>query len=111
MWPKTKVQMKKWIEAATLDEFEGTDRKMVDLGGSQQIGLFKVDGDFYAISAWCSHQRATMVHGDLEGFELVCPLHGARFDVRNGAALSLPAVRGVQSYKTKVEEGKVFLKA
>ena len=36
-----------------------------------------------------------MVHGDLDGYELMCPLHGARFDIRNGAALSLPAVRGV----------------
>ncbi len=104
------MHLKKWTEAAAVDEFEETDRKMIDLGGSRQIGLFKVDGAFYAISAWCSHQRATMMHGDLEGFELVCPLHGARFDIRNGAALSLPAVRGVASFKTKVEDGKVFLK-
>lgn len=102
--------MKKWVEAAKEADFENTDRTMVDLGGNLQIGLFNVDGSFYAISAWCSHQKATMVHGDLDGYELMCPLHGARFDIRNGSALSLPAVRPVESYKVKVDDGKIFIK-
>ena len=100
--------MKKWVQASPVSDFDSVDRKMVDLGGNLQIGLFKVSGDFYAISAWCSHQRATMVHGDLDGFELMCPLHGARFDIRNGQALSLPAVQAVNTYKVKVEDGHVL---
>jgi nitrite reductase/ring-hydroxylating ferredoxin subunit len=102
--------MKKWVKAAAQGEFEDSDRKMVDLGGNLQIGLFKVDGAFHAISAWCSHQRATMIHGSLDGYELTCPFHGARFDVRNGRALSLPAVRPVKSYPVKVEGEDILLK-
>lgn len=102
--------MKTWVEAADLEEFEETDRTLVDLGGTLQIGLFRVDGVFYAIDAWCSHQRATMVHGPLDGYELMCPLHGACFDLRNGKALTLPAVQGVATYKTKTEDGKVFIR-
>ncbi len=102
--------MKKWIEAASLEEFKDTDRKMVDLGGLNQIGLFKVDDQFYAMSAWCTHQRATMVHGDLDGYELMCPLHGARFDIRNGAATCLPAVQGAETFKVKIDDGKVLIK-
>ena len=102
--------MKQWTEAAKESDFEDNDRTMVDLGGNLQIGIFKVNGQYHAISAWCSHQKATMMHGELDGYELMCPLHGARFDIRNGAALSLPAVRGVDSYKVKVEDGTIFLK-
>ena len=102
--------MKKWVEASPVSDFDQIDRKMVDLGGHNQIGLFKVNGGFYAVNAWCSHQRATMVHGDLDGFELMCPLHGARFDIRSGQALSLPAVQAVATYKVKVDHGKIFIK-
>ncbi len=100
-----------WREAATEEEFAKTDRKLVDFGGEKQIGLFKVDDKYHAISAWCSHQKASMVHGDLEGHELMCPLHGARFDVRTGKNLSLPAVRPVARYPVKVEDGTVYIKA
>lgn len=99
-----------WREAAGESEFDASDRKMVDFGGEKQVGLFKVDGEFFAISAWCSHQKTSMVHGDIEGHELMCPLHGARFDLRSGKNLSLPAVRPVESYAVKVEDGKIYIK-
>ena len=102
--------MKKWVEAGRVSEFSEDDRKLVDLGGNLQIGLFHVDGEFYAISAWCTHQRATMVHGPLEGCELMCPLHGARFDIRTGKALCLPAFEDVPTYKVKVDEDTIFVK-
>ncbi len=99
-----------WQEAASVSEFDSTDRKLLDYGGENQIGLFKTDDGFYAISAWCSHQKTSMAHGDLEGHELMCPLHGARFDIRTGKNLSLPAVKPVASYPVKIDDGKVFVK-
>lgn len=102
--------MSRWVEVADETEFASSDRKLVDLGGAQQIGLFKRPDGYFAISAWCSHQKATMIHGDVTDHELECPLHGARFCLRTGRALSLPAVRGVPRYDVKVDGGKVFLK-
>ena len=102
--------MAKWVEVAIETEFAESDRKMVDLGGREQIGLFKVVDKYWAISAWCTHMHASMVHGPLDGHELMCPLHGARFDIRNGAALSFPATTNVKTYKTKVEDGKILIK-
>ncbi len=99
-----------WLEAGKEEEFAKTDRKLVDFGGEKQIGLFKLEDGYYAISAWCSHQKASIVHGDLEGHELMCPLHGARFDVRTGKNLSLPAVRPVPHYPVKVEDGTIYIK-
>jgi nitrite reductase/ring-hydroxylating ferredoxin subunit len=51
-----------------------------------------------------------MVHGPLDGHELMCPLHGARYDIRNGAALSFPATTNVKTFKTKTEDGKILIK-
>jgi len=102
--------MTEWIEIADVEEFKHTDRKLVDLGGTHQIGLFKLPDGFYAVSAWCSHQKASIVHGDIEGYEIECPLHSARFDLRNGQNKCLPAVRPIASYEVKVENNKVLLK-
>lgn len=102
--------MSDWIEVARVDEFNGTDRKLVDLGGLHQIGLFKLADGFYAISAWCSHQRATMIHGEITDHELECPLHGARFCLRTGRHLCLPAVRPVRRYDVKVDGDRVYIK-
>ncbi len=99
-----------WVEAAALEEFEGTDRKLVDLGGDKQIGLFKLDDGFYALGAWCSHQKESLVHGEIADHEIMCPAHGARFDLRSGRHLSMPAVRPVPGYSVKVEDGKVWIK-
>jgi nitrite reductase/ring-hydroxylating ferredoxin subunit len=102
--------MSGWIEAANVAEFETSDRKLVDLGGTHQIGLFKVNGGYFAVSAWCSHQKTSIVHGDVSGHEIECPMHGARFDLRTGRHLSLPAVRPIPRYEVKVEGDKIFLK-
>jgi 3-phenylpropionate/trans-cinnamate dioxygenase ferredoxin subunit len=101
--------MSTWVEVATESEFEQTDRKLVDLGGSLQIGLFKLPDGYFAISAWCSHQKASMVHGEVTDHQLECPLHGARFCLRTGRSLSLPAVRGVPRYDVKVDGGRIYL--
>lgn len=99
-----------WMEAATLSDFAGTDRKYCELTDEVQVAVFKHDdGNFYAVEVWCSHQKVSLINGDLEDYELMCPLHGACFDVRTGKHLSLPAVKPIASYPVKVEDGKVLV--
>lgn len=95
--------MAEWKKVATTDEFAGVDRKLIDLGDGRLVGLFKIGSEYYAVDAYCSHQRASMIHGDLDGYELICPVHGARFDVRTGKHLSLPAVRPIRRYNLRVQ--------
>lgn len=102
---------KSWHEVATVAEFESTDRKLVDLGGSTQIGIFKHNGGFVAISAWCSHQKASIMTGDVDDGEIMCPLHGARFKLNTGEALSLPATQPIPTYKLKIDGTKILVKA
>ncbi|MDF3129137.1 non-heme iron oxygenase ferredoxin subunit [Kiritimatiellaeota bacterium B1221] len=102
-----------WTEIASVSEFEATDRKYCEISDEIQIGLFKheADGKFYAVEIWCSHQRISLMNGDLEDHELMCPLHGACFDIRDGKHLSLPAVKPIKSYPVKVEGDKIFVDA
>lgn len=104
------LKIMSWIEIASLDEFESTDRKYCEVSDDLQVGLFRhEDGEFYAVEVWCSHQRVSLMNGDLEDYELMCPLHGACFDIRTGQHLCLPAVKPIGSYPVKVEENQILL--
>ncbi len=102
--------MAEWKEVGNVSDFTASDRKMVDLGDGQMIGIFKVDDDYFAVNGWCSHEKASLMHGDVEGHEVVCPVHGARFDLRTGRHLSMPAVRPIASYPLKIEGDAIFIK-
>jgi 3-phenylpropionate/trans-cinnamate dioxygenase ferredoxin subunit len=73
----------------------------------RRIALCNVEGTFYAIDDVCTHDGGPLDQGEIDGHQIECPRHGARFDVRNGRALTLPAVRPVRSYPVQVEDGVV----
>lgn len=69
------------------------------------IAIFNVDGKFYAIGDVCTHDDGPLGDGELDGYHIICPRHGARFDIRDGRAVSLPAVVPTPWYPVRVEEG------
>jgi len=69
-----------------------------------------VGGQFYALDDQCTHDGGPLGEGELDGLKLICPRHGAQFDIRTGAALTMPAVRATASHEVKVEEGNVLVK-
>jgi 3-phenylpropionate/trans-cinnamate dioxygenase ferredoxin subunit len=84
-------------------------RKVVEVG-DRVIGLFRVQGQFWAIDDLCTHDGGPLAEGSLEGWAIVCPRHGARFDLRTGQALSMPATRPTTAHEVKVEGDDVFVK-
>ena len=68
-----------------------------------RIALCNVNGRFYAIDDVCTHDGGPLDQGELQGNLVECPRHGAKFDVTNGRAVVLPAVRPVQTYKVEVD--------
>jgi 3-phenylpropionate/trans-cinnamate dioxygenase ferredoxin subunit len=68
-----------------------------------RVALCNVGGTFYAIDDVCTHDGGPLDQGMLEGNLVECPRHGARFDVTNGRAVVLPAVRPVKTYPVEVE--------
>jgi len=73
------------------------------------VALCNVDGEFHAFEDVCTHQFAHLSEGEFGDSEVKCPLHGARFDVKTGAAKSLPAVKPVPKHEVKVEDGYVYV--
>lgn len=93
--------MPKYVRVATTGEVEEGTGRYYDVDG-EPIAIWHVDGTFYATTDICSHEEASLSEGELEGEVVECPLHGARFNVRTGRVLSLPAVVGVKTYPVRV---------
>lgn len=74
-----------------------------------EIALFNVNGTIYAIEDACSHAGAPLSDGEVYDCEIECPLHGARFDLRTGEALSPPAFEPVRTFDVKSENGYIFV--
>lgn len=85
------------IAIASIGELQPGDRKLIELDG-RPIALFNIDGDYYCIADLCSHDDGPVAEGELEGCEIECPRHGARFDVRTGKVLSFPAIVDIPAY-------------
>jgi 3-phenylpropionate/trans-cinnamate dioxygenase ferredoxin component len=62
------------------------------------VVVFNINGSYYAMDDVCTHDDGPLGEGELEGFEITCPRHGARFDVRSGKVLSPPAVTNDRIY-------------
>jgi 3-phenylpropionate/trans-cinnamate dioxygenase ferredoxin component len=104
----TETRTDGWVTVARVGEIPAGGRKLVRID-DQTIAVFHLDGGYYAIEDVCTHDGGPVAEGYLEGDVIECPRHGARFNVKTGAALSLPATVPVPTYEVKVvgEEIKV----
>lgn len=73
------------------------------------LALYKVKGKVYCTGNLCTHAEAFLSDGYLEGFEIECPLHGARFDIRDGRVLCAPAGKNIPVFPVKVEGDAVLV--
>ena len=97
-----------WTDVAAVDDlFEGAS--IAVQVQDREIALHCVDGVPYATDNLCTHGAARLCEGFLEGFEIECPLHQGRFDVRDGRATCEPATQRITVYPSKVEGGRVML--
>jgi len=95
-----------YIVVCPLEELPPGERLFVEID-RQQIVIFNLGGQLYAIEDVCSHDDGPVGEGTLEGTTVVCPRHGARFDIRSGQALALPAVRDIPAYPVRVVDGQI----
>ncbi len=73
------------------------------------VAVFNVDGEFLATADRCSHDESSLADGYIEGDEVECAWHAARFCLRTGAVLALPATQPVATYSVKVQDGDVLV--
>jgi len=93
--------------AKTTDITPGRTLRVVVDG--TEVLLCNVDGAIYAIEDVCTHDGAPLDQGELEECRIVCPRHGAEFDVRTGEVLKLPAVMPLPTYSVRIEDDNVYV--
>ena len=94
--------MAKFVKVGNKSEFQDLEAgKLVDAGG-QTIAIFDLGGNYYAIENTCPHRGGPLAEGEMDGEEVICPWHGARFSIKTGAVLAPPAPQGVKSFPVRV---------
>jgi 3-phenylpropionate/trans-cinnamate dioxygenase ferredoxin subunit len=82
---------------------------LVEIDG-QMVALFRVEGRFYALDDVCTHDGGPLAEGELCGFAIACPRHGAKFDIRDGRALTMPATKPTAAHEVRVEGDRVLVR-
>ncbi|XVV15139.1 bifunctional 3-phenylpropionate/cinnamic acid dioxygenase ferredoxin subunit [Actinoplanes sp. CA-131856] len=97
-----------WIRACDVDDVEPGDAVTVP-SVVPPVAVFNVDGEFLAMADTCSHDKSSLADGYVEGDEVECSWHMAKFCLRTGKALTLPARVDLPTYPVRVENGSVFV--
>jgi metal-sulfur cluster biosynthetic enzyme/nitrite reductase/ring-hydroxylating ferredoxin subunit len=92
-----------------IGEVPDPGKTLVEVAG-EMIALFHVDNVWYALDDVCTHDGGPLADGELRDHKIACPRHGAKFDIRTGAALTMPAIRPTRAHEVKVEDGGVWVR-
>jgi 3-phenylpropionate/trans-cinnamate dioxygenase ferredoxin subunit len=95
-----------YLAVASVNDLPAGERLFLDIDGAP-IVIFNIAGEFFAIADLCSHDQGPLGEGELDGHEVICPRHGARFDVTNGTVTALPAFEDIPAYPTRVQDGQI----
>jgi 3-phenylpropionate/trans-cinnamate dioxygenase ferredoxin subunit len=99
--------MAEFIKVAKTSDLAPGEKILVEYE-DEDVGLFNIDGEFYAISDVCTHDDGPLVEGTLDGEHVICPRHGARFNVKTGEQ-TMPAFSPVPLYQVKIEAGDILI--
>jgi 3-phenylpropionate/trans-cinnamate dioxygenase ferredoxin component len=95
-----------WVAVARAGDLANGERAFLEIDG-RPIVLFQIAGEHFAIDDLCTHDDGPLGEGELDDAQVECPRHGARFDLRTGKALSLPAVVDIASYPVRLVDGEI----
>ena len=101
--------MPEWINVFNENALMNGENSVIDVDGTD-VAIFKIDDEFFAIEDVCSHDGTEIASGELDGDEIICPRHGARFCIKTGAVKSAPAYEDIHSYPIRILDGMVQIK-
>jgi 3-phenylpropionate/trans-cinnamate dioxygenase ferredoxin subunit len=102
--------MAQWYDVAATGDVAEDTPLTVQVAG-REIGIYALNGSYYALEDVCPHAYALLSQGFVDGEEIECPLHGAKFHIPTGRCTKEPADRDVARYEVRVEGGRLFVKA
>ena len=97
-----------YVVVGAVGDLPNGARQLMEVDG-RPIAVFNIAGAIYCIADVCSHDDGPVAEGELDGFEVECPRHGARFDVRDGSVITFPAIVGIPAYPVKIEDGEILV--
>jgi 3-phenylpropionate/trans-cinnamate dioxygenase ferredoxin subunit len=100
--------MTEWIEVMAEQALANGEHVLVDVDGID-VAVFKIDDQCYAVADICPHDGGDLASGTVEGEQIICPRHGARFCLKTGAVKSPPAYENIDSYPVRIVAGKIEL--
>ena len=99
----------RWIRVGRLDDLSPGQVRTLDAEDQPVAVCRATDGQVYAVEDVCTHDDGPLGEGQLDGFQIECPWHGARFDIRTGQVLCMPAVVDIRTFPVRVEDGEIFV--
>jgi 3-phenylpropionate/trans-cinnamate dioxygenase ferredoxin subunit len=103
--------MPEFIPVAEVSEIPDPGSMLVEVG-ERLVVLIHAAGSFYALDDVCTHDGGPLSEGEIDaiGRTIACPRHGAKFDIRSGAALTMPATKPTVAHEVKIEGDQVYVK-
>ncbi|RMH62050.1 MAG: non-heme iron oxygenase ferredoxin subunit [Zetaproteobacteria bacterium] len=98
--------MADWVAVCSVDALPPGGRKVVETDAGA-VAVFNLEGVLYAIEDVCTHDGGELASGCVEGDQIICPRHGARFCIRNGKALTPPAYEDIECFPVRIKDGIV----
>jgi 3-phenylpropionate/trans-cinnamate dioxygenase ferredoxin subunit len=98
--------MSDWVDVDTAENLPEGSVGLTEVNDTE-VAIFNTGGQYYAIEDVCTHDGGTLADGEVEGFEIECPRHGARFDLRTGEVTAPPANVGIRTFAVRVHNGRV----
>src|ERR687892_2919794 len=98
-----------FVKAANTKDIQPSQMREVEVNG-ENICVVNVEGKYYAIGSICTHEGGPLADGMLEGYEVECPWHGSKFDVRTGGVTNPPANEPEPAYEVKVDGNNILIK-
>lgn len=100
------MESDKWLDVAAASDIPPGAHEILETD-DEIIAVFNIEGEFFAIEDVCTHDGEELTGGPVEGDEIICPRHGARFCIRTGRALTPPAYEDVPTYPVRVRDGRI----
>jgi 3-phenylpropionate/trans-cinnamate dioxygenase ferredoxin subunit len=104
--------MAEFVKVAALDQLPAGSTLGVEMPDGLKICLANSDGEIYAIADRCTHRDFPMSNGMVHGGATIeCAWHGARYDMKSGRAIKLPAIKPIRTYEVRIEGNDIFVQA
>jgi 3-phenylpropionate/trans-cinnamate dioxygenase ferredoxin subunit len=95
-----------FVTITKVEDLPDGERLYVEID-DQELVVFNIAGEYFVIGDVCSHDDGPLGEGEIEEYEVICPRHGARFDIRSGQVNSLPAVVDIPAYPVRISGDQI----